>query len=273
MDSTKREVLGQYPTPAWAAAAIVGKHFSDLGAADVACDPTCGPGRFLQAIPDHVGAFGVEIDPEAAQVARQLTGRTVVVGDIRDAKFPERPTAFIGNPPFQMKLVDVLLDRAFDVLQEEGRVGLILPCYALQTAGRVVRYNERWSLSQEMIPRNIYPGLSKPLLFAMFRKEVRRLMVGFSLYHEAAFVLALPVEAQEAMNQGPKTWAGVVLEGFDHHGGEASLTELYAYVAERRPSKNPHWREQVRKICQHHSQRVGRGRYARTPQRTHHMNA
>jgi len=163
--SSIQRLLDQYPTPAWVAEALVRQHFSDLGFHDVVCDPTCGPGRFLQAVPEHVGAFGVELDPTLATYAQKLTGRKVITGDIREVDWPEKPTAFVGNPPFQTRLIDEILTRAHDVLPNEGRVGLILPCYALQTAARVVRYNEQWSISQEMIPRNIYPGLSKPLLW------------------------------------------------------------------------------------------------------------
>jgi site-specific DNA-methyltransferase (adenine-specific) len=242
-------LLDQYPTPAWVAQALVNDHFSDLTAQDVVCDPTCGPGRFLQAVPEHVGAFGVEIDPRLAQQAHALTGRPVVTGDIRTADLPLQPTAFLGNPPFQMKLVDLILERAHTVLPNEGRVGLILPCYAMQTASRVVRYNEQWSISQEMIPRNIYPGLSKPLLFALFRKDARRIMVGFSLYHEAAHVLSLTKELQDALTQGPATWGQIVTEAIEAMGGEAKLRDIYEYVSTRRPSATPHWKEQVRKVC------------------------
>lgn len=254
--------LGQYPTPAWVAEALVREHFSDLGMDDVFLEPTCGPGRFLGACPKHVRAIGVELDPELARQARELTGREVIVGDILSVDLPERPTVIVGNPPFQMKLVDGILDRAHSLLPEDGRVGLILPCYAFQTAGRVVRYSEQWSLSQELIPRNIYPGLSKPLLWAMFRKDQRRLMVGFSLYREAVYVQELPEAQREAMIGGPATWTALVLESINLNGGEADLRDIYEYVSSRRPSRNPHWKEQVRKVCQTRARRTSRGRYA-----------
>lgn len=262
MSNSRQIELGQYPTPAWVAQALVRQHFDDLDEGDVVCDPTCGPGRFLQAVPAHVRAIGVELDADLAHRAQQLTGRQVIVGDFREVNLPERPTAFIGNPPFQLKLIDEILCRAHDLLPDEGRVGLILPWYALQTAGRVVRYNEHWSISQEMIPRNIYPGLSKPLLFALFRKDARRVMVGFSLYHEAAHVLGLPKALQEALTHGPATWGELVLDSIRHLGGEAALRDIYEYVASRRPSANPHWKEQVRKVCQTRAKRTAVGRYA-----------
>lgn len=255
------QALGQYPTPAWVAAALVREHFSDLGHGDVACDPFAGPGRFIQAIPDDVMAIGVEIDPTVAEQARTLTGRTIITGDFMSVDLPARPTAFIGNPPFRMTLVDRFLGKAHDMLPEEGRVGFILPAYALQTAARVVRYTEDWSLQQQMIPRNVYPGLSKPLVFALFRKDKRRLTLGFSLYHEAAYVLSLPAEARDALNDGPATWASLVLGTIRKLGGIAHLTELYEALVDQRPSRNPHWREQIRKICQQKAIRVDRGTY------------
>lgn len=257
----KTRALGQYPTPAWVAAALVREHFSDLGQGDVMCDPFAGPGRFLQAVPDDVVAIGVEVDPVVAEQARALTGRTIITGDFMSVDLPERPTAFIGNPPFRMTLVDRFLGKAHDMLPEEGRVGFILPAYALQTAARVVRYTEDWSLQQQMIPRNIYPGLSKPLIFALFRKDKRRLTIGFSLYHEAAHVLALPKPDQDALNEGPATWSTLVLGALRRLGGRAHLKELYEALADQRPSHNPHWREQIRKICQQRAERVGPGTY------------
>lgn len=254
--------LDQYPTPAWAARCLWDEHFSDLDAQDVVWEPTCGEGRFLQAIPEHIRAYGCEIDPALAEKARRLTGRTIVTGDFLKVVMPEPPTAVIGNPPFQLGMIDKMLDRFHAELPEGGRVGLLLPAYAFQTAGRVVRYSERWSLQQQAIPRNIYPGLAKPLLFALFRKDQRRLMVGFSLYHEAAFIQSLPKDIGEAMVHGPATWSQIVFEAIEACGGEANLAQIYEYVCSRRPTENPAWREQVRKICGERAVRVKRARYS-----------
>ncbi|SKW44786.1 forkhead box transcription factor [Mycobacteroides abscessus] len=57
------------------------------------------------------------------------------------------------------------------------------------------------------------------------------------------------------------TWPAIVRKAIDEHGGTASLAEIYDYVADRRPTQNPAWREQVRKVCQLHTQRISRGRY------------
>lgn len=69
--------LCQWFTPAWLAEALVERHFSRLDAADLVLEPTCGAGAFLRAIPAHVPAIGVEIDPALAAAAR-ATGREVL---------------------------------------------------------------------------------------------------------------------------------------------------------------------------------------------------
>ena len=271
-DNQKIITLSQYPTPAWAASAIVRKKHPNLTAQDYVVDPTCGRGRFLQAIPDNVPTLGIEIDPVEAQLARDLTGRPVITADIFEVEFEERPTIVLGNPPFETKFVERLLDRMHDVLIDNGVVGFILPAYLMQTAGRVCRYNELWSIEQEMLPRNLYPGLKYPLSFVTFTKDQRRLMVGFSLYHELAYLQAQPKAVQEAMIQGPATWRSLVHNALDLFGGEASLAEIYEYVADRRPTQNPFWREQVRKVCQKSARNVGRGRYSKAEPRVQQLD-
>lgn len=258
--------LGQFPTPAWAAAAIYRKSFSHLGPQDFVVEPTCGPGRFLQAIPAHVPALGIEIDPRLAQQARELTGRKVITGDFFQVEIEEQPSLVLGNPPFETKFVERLLDRSHGLLIAGGQVALVLPCYFLQTAARVCRYNEHWTIQQEMLPRNLYPGLKHPLAFVSFTKDERRLMIGFSLYHELAYLQTLSKDTQEAMTRGPASWRSVVADALDMFGGEAELTEIYEYVAERRPTANPNWKQQVRKVCQETTRRTARARYAKPEQ-------
>src|SRR5690606_9817554 len=153
-------------TPTWAAELLVAAHFPDLGPGDVVAEPTCGIGTFLKAIPRHVPAYGVEIDPDLAEQARRTTGRQVVAGDFTSVELPSRPTAVIGNPPFDLKVVDAILARCHDLLPENGKAGFILPAYAFQTASRLVEYRRKWSVRQEMIPRNLFRNMMKPLCFA-----------------------------------------------------------------------------------------------------------
>lgn len=268
--SDRIKTLGQYPTPVWVAEALLERHFADLETTDCVIEPSCGPGAFLAAVPGHVPAVGVEIDARIAEQARHNTGRTVLTGDFCSVRLEVSPTAIIGNPPFNMQVVDRFLDRAHRLLPDGGRCGFILPAYAFQTAARVAAYAERWSLMQEMIPRNIYPGLSLPLVFAMFSKDRRRTMVGFALYREAADMqgLAKPYRGILAAGAGP-VWLLAVEEALRRLGGEADVQTLYAEIEGNRPTRTQFWKEQIRRTLRRYGQRfvaLGGGRYQLHPQ-------
>ncbi|MBN3729513.1 class I SAM-dependent methyltransferase [Burkholderia sp. Tr-20390] len=260
--------LGQYPTRVWVAEAIVDRFFPDLDSHDCIIEPACGPGAFLGAIPSHVPAVGVELDPAIADVARRETGRTVVVGDFRTEPLNCRPTLILGNPPFKLSVIDGFLDRAHQMLPEGGRVGFILPAYAFQTAARVAAYADRWSLEQQFLPRNIYDGLRLPLVFAQFSKDRRRTLIGFALYGEVADVQRLRAPYREALSAGNgPVWARVVERALAQLGGEADLAQIYAEIEGKRPTKTQYWREQVRKVVRTHRwfSCVSTGRYALNP--------
>lgn len=128
-DDARNESLSQWFTPAWAAVALVDRYFSSLTSSDLVIEPSCGPGAFLQAIPEHVPAIGVEIDPALAALARKNTGRTIITGDFATATLPQGATAIIGNPPFKLPLFEKFLTRASRMLPELGRCGFLLPTY------------------------------------------------------------------------------------------------------------------------------------------------
>lgn len=261
----RRKLLHQWLTPLWVAEALVERHFADLGSGDLVLEPSCGHGAFLRALPDGVRAVGIEIDKVSAARCRRATGRDVVVGDFRSVELDLRPTAVLGNPPFDMDVVDAFLDRSHALLPEGGRVGFVLPAYAFQTASRVVRYAERWSLAQEMIPRNVFPGLRLPLVFALFGKDRRRAMVGFALYREAVEVNAMPAEMREALRAGEGSpWGNVVAAALKALGGKAALAEIYEAVWPKRPTGNPHWREKIRQTLARNGmfRKVGEATYA-----------
>lgn len=250
-DPVKQVALGQFPTPYWAALALVERHFSDLGASDFVIEPCCGPGAFLQALPDCVQALGVDIDPHMVKIARANTGRRIIQGDFRSVLLDAdvRPTAIISNPPFNLEVIDGILDRAHTMLPKDGRVGMILPAYAFQTASRLAGYNERWSIEQEMVPRNIYHGLSIPLLFAKFIKDGRRALVGFSLYYETVALHKMPKPYREVLNGLTKSvWVTAVTRALANLGSRANLQALYAEIEGKRPSETAWWREKIRQV-------------------------
>lgn len=262
---THTKNFGQYPTPVWVAEALVERHFGNLDSDDCVIDPGCGPGAFLSAIPEHVPAIGVEIDATVAKEAERNTGRRIIVSDFQTVQLDVQPTLVLGNPPFQMALIDGFLERSYALLPEGGRVGFILPAYAFQTAARVAGYAERWSLMQEMIPRNIYPGLSLPLVFAVFSKDRRRTLVGFALYREAADVLGMPQPYRGTINAGAgPVWKEAVGAALRALGGEACLQDIYREIGGIRPTRTKFWQEKIRQTLRRYADHfisVAPGRY------------
>lgn len=257
-DESNREALGQYFTPAWVAEALLETYFPDLGLCDRVVEPSCGPGAFLSALPDHVNAVGVEIDPALAERARANTGRPVILGDFLTTELPFAPTAMIGNPPFKQATIQSFLDRAWSLLPDEGRCGFILPVYAFQTASVVDHLAQRWHLRQDLIPRNIFPGLKLPLCFAVLTKGAKRGLVGFSLYHETVQVTRLQRRYRELLVSGEASaWRAVVRAAFEARGGTATLAELYEDIEGARPTANAFWKPKVRQIVQGCARRVG----------------
>ena len=255
--------LGQYMTPAWAADALVARYFHDLGARDRVLEPSCGRGAFLRAIPAHVAAFGVEIDPELAAVARRSSGRAVIVGDFRMVDIVDRPTAIIGNPPFSVAIIEDFLQRADALLDDDGRVGFILPAFTFQTCNTTLRIGERWRVRQDMLPRDLFPRLAHPLCFAVLTKGRERGLVNFALYHELAAVRRLQARYQQLLTDGEgSAWAAVTRAALEALGGRATLARIYAEIDGVRPTENRWWREKVRQQLQRLAVRVGAGEWA-----------
>lgn len=257
------ETLGQWMTPSWAARAICEEALSGVGRDDIIVEPSCGIGRFLHALPSEVHAIGVEIDPRLADVARRETGRTVVTGDFRTTPLPvEYATRIVGNPPFQLDVFEGMLDRAHSLLVEEGQAVLILPCYALQSSSRVTRWNARWGISQTMLPRTLFPGIRLPLALVTFAKTYQRRLHGFLLYHESREIEEMPEVYATALREGRSGWHAVVEAAIVRLGGEATVQEVCAEIAPRRPTQTRHWQEQVRKQLRSGFRRTARATYA-----------
>lgn len=255
--------LGQYMTPDWAAAELVDKFFPRLQSGDQVIEPSCGRGAFLRAIPAHVPALGVEIDPALAERARRSTGRHVIVGDFRMVDLPVRPTMILGNPPFRHRTVMEFLDRALSLLPDDGQVGFVLPAFVLQTASTVDTLAANWSIEQAMLPRNLFHRLSHPLCFSVFTKGRTRGLVGFALYHELAAVNRLQARYRELLQEGEGSrWAAVTRAALEALGGTAELARIYREIEGHRPTANPFWQAKVRQTLQRIAQRVGEGVWA-----------
>lgn len=253
-ESTRRKTLGQYFTPRWVAEAIVEQHFSDLARGSTVVEPGCGDGAFLHALPRHVNAIGVEIDPVWAEKARRETGREVLLGDFLKVPLPAPIDALIGNPPFQADVVAGFLERVHPLLVDGGRFGMILPAYIFQTSSKVVSMAERWSIAQSLLPRNLFPGLSMPLVFSMFRKEHHRRLFGFFLYQETAEVAGLRQDARQVLERSSaagSVWRQAVHQAFDAMEiDEAPLEAIYKALEGRRPRATEHFAAKIRQTLQ-----------------------
>ncbi|WP_298705971.1 class I SAM-dependent methyltransferase [uncultured Variovorax sp.] len=266
---TTQQRLHQWFTPAWAAEGIVEQEFGWLQPGHRVADPACGDGAFLCAIPDEVEAIGVEIDPVHAQSARLFTGRPVITGDFLEVPCEQLGPvhAVIGNPPFQSSLVAAFLNKAHQILVDDGVCGLILPAYVFQTSSVVEKLNRQFSIRQQLLPRNLFQGIKLPLVFATFTKERDRRLFGFLLYNEAQEMRAIDrrwAELVTARRDRRGVWFPVVEEILNGLGGDAELEQIYLAVQSARPTGNVHWKAKVRQTLQRHPQRfarAGQGRY------------
>lgn len=260
IEVTKQRALGQFNTPVWAAESLVSA--LDLRDTDRVLEPTCGTGNFLKAIPEHIQALGVEIDPEIAEIARRDTGREVITGDFLEVDIPWQPTVVIGNPPYKVDLISGILDKSFDLLPPDGKVALLVSVHILQTPDTVDRLLRRWGVDHYLVPRTLFNKAIRPLSFIVLSKNTKRCS-GMLLYPEALTVNRLPRAAKTVANNGQKSvWLRVVTWAMDMAGGEATLQELYVLVGEKRPTPNEWWRERVRAVLQQHFTPVAKGRWA-----------
>lgn len=256
--------LNQFFAPSWVAELIVENYYPDLTTSDTVYDVGCGDGRFLMALPKYVNAYGLEIDPDLAALARINSGREVIEGCISTVKFSERPTLCLGNPPFEMDIVNAFLGRAFDAMDYGGRVGFILPVYFFQTAATVKDYMKKWALQHDLMPRNIFEGMSKPVMFAQFKKMKNTASVGFFLYEEANDFLNLPKKYRYMFignSSSTHLWGEVIDKALASLGGEATLQELYSEIEGKRPTATKHWKEQIRKVLQQFYRKVSHATY------------
>lgn len=251
--------LGQYFTPQWVAEAIVEEHLSALMAGDTVIEPSCGDGSFLRALPSHLHGLGVEIDGSWAEVARASTSHQVITGNFLEVDLPNEAAAVIGNPPFAHKTVAAFLDRAHGLLRDGGFAVFILPAYILQTSSKVEMMQAKWTISQSLLPRNIFRSLRLPLTLTKLVKERQRgRLFGFFLYEETASVAGLDTSSKAVLQgsasaagakPGGSVWRLAVHHAFDRVGSDqAHVGALYKALEGRRPTANPHHREKVRQV-------------------------
>ena len=252
--------LSQYLTPGWAAAELTEIALQGLGRVNV-LEPSCGAGAFLAAIPDNCPAIGVEIDPVLAATARATTGRHVIEDDFEHANLGNfEPHVILGNPPFTTSFFDTLLDRAHTLLPEHGKVAMIIPTHFLQTPSRVLRWNERFNIETALLPRTLFPGLSKTIAWTTFTKSPNRRLFGLLLFRETADVDQFR-DRQHDLAQQPRPWRQIVMAALQSAGGEADLATIYQLIAPSDQAGRSWWKEKVRQSLSRYCQPLGQGRW------------
>jgi hypothetical protein len=91
------------------------------------------------------------------------------------------PTAVVRNPPFAVRIIADILDRAWKLMDDSGRCGAIQPAFALQTSATANAIAERWRVRQDMLRRDLFPPLSQPLCFAYLTNVREQGYVNFAL--------------------------------------------------------------------------------------------
>src|SRR3546814_14330368 len=101
------------------------------------------------------------------------------------------------------------LYRAHQILPDDGLVAMVLPAYAFQTPSRVSKWMDRFANDVNMIPRTLFPGLSKPLVWAKYTKTIHSRFSGIMLFADTRDIQ--PVERakrDDLAAHGP--WAGAL---------------------------------------------------------------
>jgi hypothetical protein len=242
--------LDQHDTPPWATEMIILEKFPMLKAGDRVVEPAAGKGSFLRAIPDYVEAIGIEIDPERARIARNATGRTVIVGDIRYVDLPDRIDYAVGNPPWDMDLLDAILGRLRPRMPTGNKAGFLLPAYSVQSEKRVMTYSQQWSMSVECVPRRLWPGLQHPVVYVEFIADSRRMLVNFFMYAEVQAIRQMQQRYQDDVNDATGgIWFAAICRALRELGGEGTLQAIYDVMKDKkkRPSENEWWKQSIRK--------------------------
>jgi len=253
--------IDYYPTPSWLAHALVAR--AALRSRETVLEPTCGDGAILAQIPANVRAIGIEVDPVLATAARSATGREIVVGDVLETALPVPLDAVIANPPFAQLFVERLFTRLHGALVDGGRMVMLLSAHLFQTSTTVVRYADRFALEVELVPRDVFPGLQRPLVIATMRKTGERRIVGIAFAREIADLRKVPDTYRLILERSrTNVYVAAAERALQEIGRPATVDEVSAIIEGRRPTATRWWREALRRALAQSFERVAPGTYA-----------
>jgi site-specific DNA-methyltransferase (adenine-specific) len=240
----------------------VQQFFPELRHGDRVLEPSAGLGSFLHAIPADIEAVGVEIDPIAAAKAAADTNRRIIVGDFLTVDINFEPTHIIGNPPFASATILGFTKRSRALLPPAGIIGWILPAYIMSFAISTLELVRGFDVSVHMIPRDLYPRITHPLIFARLTKATETRLVGLALFEEALAVRGMRARYRKIVESGRKPiWRDVLETALHALGGEGTLQQVYRVVEGIVPTTSQFWKDILRREAGEHCDRVAPGRF------------
>lgn len=88
----------------------------------------------------------------------------------------------------------------------------------------------------DLVPRDLYPRLSFPLMFAKMRKVAQTRLVGFALFEEAFALRSMRAEYRRVLQGGRRVIRREVVEmALRASGGSATLAQIYELLEGFRP--------------------------------------
>jgi hypothetical protein len=255
-----RDQLGQFMTPRWAAELLLERLGTPVKG-DVVLEPSCGRGAWLHAVGPQVEAVGVELDPKLAAIAAADTGRRIIVGDFTTVPIDVEPSHMIGNPPYSSELIAAFLRRTEELLTPGGIGGYLLPVHSFSFAAKTLEILKGFEVGIDLVPRDLYPRISFPLLFVKLKKSSQQKLIGFALFDEAIAIRTMRAEYRRVIQSGrTPIWREISEMALRALGGEASLEQIYDVVEDfRGSSTNRFWRDRVRAEAGKHFERVTTG--------------
>lgn len=253
--------LNQYFTPRWVADLIVRQYFPDIDTpGTTVLDPSAGDGSWLRAIPAHINAIGIEIDPTVAAIAAHDTGRRIIIGDFTTVDIDIEPTHILGNPPYTSTTIAAFIQRTNALLPHGGKAGFILPAYVFSFARTTLALLRNFDVRVDILPRDIFPRISQPLIFARLTKNHEQRLIGFMLFEEAAAVHQMRSTYRRIIERGRKPiWRDLIETALHAYGGQATLNQIYALIEGFRPTSNRWWKDAIRREAATHCIRLDRG--------------
>lgn len=134
----------------------------------------------------------------------------------------------------------------------------------MQTRARIARYLEHFSITAEIVPRDVFPGFNLPLTVVTFRKDYERRLVGLAFVDETNEWRRMPTEFQAILHRSrTNVWVAACERALQILGRPATVEEIRNVVSGNRPTKTQHWEAAIRKALQQNYPKVARGVYHR----------